>query len=371
LIAHQYRQDYLEQFGERKDLIAQLMLESFQMREKFVLRQQELGEADKLLFDYMELTKDDLIDYFDTDKGGRIYTFPYLEEKMAVTFFNRRVVPAKGFLWHIHTEKEEKPFGVVELIFYIDKVSRNDNDTRFEKVSTVFKEQKSYIYNYDEDVYEQVDVKAKNEKTEEYLERKKAAAFGFAVLGSYDREYISSLVKLGEYVAANKRSLVNSEKVFVFVERYLNFIELANKMLPAKVLFSHISFDEFQEISVFLESLQAKLNSLQADLDKLMKADGIDFVSLNDAEMGTIAKSHYLAFQKKLSGELDVLVPFVSGYEMKDKIVEKEAFFKITDATAVPTLYEVEKRRHFSFENEKKLKYEEEVKRLIAQRSKR
>ena len=380
MIVSEYKIEFLKAHNEDKEMITKLVYDSFD-RQKFNLDNKELEGEDVMLKNYAEITKDDLKDYFVTKKDERIYSFPYLKEESDFEFFGRKVIPAKGFLWHLHTSVEELGFGIIEVTFLIDRVSRNDNDTRFEKVSTVFREQKFYIYNYEDaaGVYEQVDLNADNEKTKEYHDRKRALQYAFALLADYDMQYVERLSTLGAYVVKNKTNVNKSEFIDEFLTECVDFLSYAEDKLFVKVLFSHIDTEEYDELKKKVEELKQSARKYKEELKGLLIQDELESINLTSLDV-----SHDPTFfrYKKLQQVLSSfvgrkLVPFLAGYTVKNiknserkHVTDELGFFKFTETKAFPTLFEIEKRRHFTKENEKKAIYEQEIADLIATKNK-
>lgn len=370
-----YNIDYLKVLSNKE--ISKVMLNSFDIHDYQIINR-DITKEEVQILDSMRLEKDDIKHYFDVDKEKRIYTFPYLKENSDLKFFGHETVPAKGFSWDINAKKHPNPFGIIDVVFRIDKIERNETDTRFSKRKAVFIEKNSYFYDYDNQIYEQVNFKNKTDnKTKEYIERQEAYSYGFARLGGYYREYIKRLNTIGEFVIKMKTNIHSSQDAFKFIDKLNEFLVFTLAFLPTKVLFTHMDYEEYSEVLNYIKKLLAELQSYRESLVKMLSDDNLENVQFTGYDSRSISSKYYSnffsSFQKHV---LDRFVPFVSPYNQKNignkglMITSPAAFFRITNQRAYPTLFELEKRRHFTFDNEKKEDYEREIQLIIKKHNK-
>ncbi|MET3065100.1 hypothetical protein ABXV20_27560 [Bacillus paranthracis] len=220
---------------------------------------------------------DDVKEFFKFDVQNAIYTFPFLDERELMnvpTFKEKRILPPKGFFWVLKTEKEEKMFGIVDVMFTINKVLIKPNDERYEQMNVVFRDEKNFYLDYEKGEYVQVNKKQpSNENTHEYLRRIELKDKCFERLGEENDRYLEILSIASEHLI-DRTTLYTVEGFHTYFQDYLAIYESIKDYLALKMLFNQTDVVNYSRIKTYLEDLNTNVSERINDLSEL-KEQGI------------------------------------------------------------------------------------------------
>lgn len=217
-------------------------------------------EIDKELLIQEEILIDDIKHLFDFKVDESVYYFPYADERKTFnhSFLGYRITPSKSFFWWIEPTVKERMFGLVDVEFSISKVSVKANDERFENVQRVYRETKSFYYDFEQEKYIQVNKKAVNDETNEYRHREQLYS---AVLERLESENLSYLGRLEKYVHYFLKKEPDRVVVFQeFFKYFLQFIHYELGFLEFKLLLGHIDADNYYRLKRFISSLGREID---------------------------------------------------------------------------------------------------------------
>ncbi|HFJ9368788.1 hypothetical protein [Bacillus cereus group sp. BY6-1LC] len=228
---------------------------------------------------------DDVKGFLKFDVPNAIYIFPSLDERELMnvpTFKEKRILPPKGFFWVLKTEKEEKMFGIVDVMFTINKVSIKPNDERYEQMNVVFRDEKNFYFDYEKSEYVQVNKKqASNENTQEYLRRIELKDKCFERLGEENDRYLEILLNASEHLV-DKNTLYTVEGFHTYFQDYLAIYESIKDYLALKILFNQTDVSNYSHIKTYFEDLNANVSERITDFAELKEQGIIGDLREND-----------------------------------------------------------------------------------------
>lgn len=358
-----YKKEKLEEMTDKE--IMDLVVGSYDI-EPFLLKKVDVLEKNSAIKYKEKITKEELLEYFDTKQEVREYSFPFLDETTSLYFFGQSVLPAKGFLWRILAEKTTDCFGLVTVDFFIRQSTRND-DTRFTRDVDKFKEQKIYYYDYENHIYEQVNLESEGEKKDEYLARVEARDYVYERLGPFEEAYLRFLTK--EVPLLIDKNYKNNDTVTAFelLGSCLLFIKDVRNYIPTKKFFGHVESWEYQGLLDRLDWLELQLTKLQFELEDILSRNGDEQVNFVEFTR----ENEYTRYFEKFGVLIREKFLLFFFYEKKNGVVASgEGFWKCEDYKLFPTVFEVERRRHFTVEPNRNSQYLKEVEELCRERMK-
>lgn len=223
------------------DELYQVLNDSFKKKD-FDLRKKNLDQS---ILSKNEIQINDVKEYFDFDVENDIYTFPYIDERelRLHTFEGMEVFPMKKFYWYIDSNMIERFFGLIDIEFTINKISLKRNDERFDDTRSVFKDVKSFYYDYEKEKYIQINKNGDNEFTKEYLKREEKY---YKTLLRIENEMMMYLSRLERYrkIFTSLPSTLNEYKYFYGELKKYAFLE--SKFLALKAFLKHIDINHYR-----------------------------------------------------------------------------------------------------------------------------
>lgn len=220
---------------------------------------------------------EDVKEFIKFDVPNAIYTFPSLDERELMnvaTFKEKKILPPKGFFWVLKTEKEEKMFGIVDVMFTINKVSIKANDERYEQMNVVFRDEKNFYFDYEKKEYVQVNKKQlTNENTQEYLRRIELKDKCFERLGEENDRYLEILLNSSEHLV-DRTTLYTVEGFHTYFQDYLAVYESIKGYLALKILFNQTDVVNYSRIKTYFKDLNTNVSERIGELVEL-KAKGV------------------------------------------------------------------------------------------------
>lgn len=301
--------------------VYRILIDSFELKTKeFDLRKKELDHS---ILNRSVLTIDDVKDYFDFDNENGIYTFPYLDEREIKnnSFLGMEVFPFKEFYWYIDSKVNERFYGLVDVEFSINKITLKRNDERFENIETVFKDVKSFYFDYENKKYIQINKNGKNEFTEEYLRREEQY---FLTLSVIEKEMMDYLIRLEKY----QKIFLQIPGNFKETQRYFNFlqeyIEKEFKFIHLKVLLKKIDLNHYRGLKSFVEGSKGFLEGFKKTI-----------VNLSEEELNLRFSDFPERSQEVQKNNDFILKKVIPMFERRDvqkirkgKILKKQGYFQ-------------------------------------------
>lgn len=313
-----------------------------------------------------EMGIEDVKDFFHFDVENCTYQFPRIEERETIgvpEFMGRKTVPSKNFFWSMKTEKEEKMFGIVDVLFKINKVSVKANEERFEQTQTVFKEATSYYYDYEKNEYVQINRKGKdNPNTQEYLRRVELLEMCFERLEKENDTYLKLLETAALYLTNQKT--VDVVAFIDYFEDYKAHYSILQPFLPLKMLFNHTDSENYGQINAFFKRINQKVDETLLEL-KTMRTNGI----LGDLRDHTMKAYHdqYTLFLD-IKKELQVMFQIRDEIEIQKRGKEPsqtmDGFYKFDKKRMYENLIQIETVRFFKNSPGTKEQREKEIEAL-------
>lgn len=216
-------------------------------------------EVDELL---LELDEIDFAEHLgktiqsDHKKGE--YVFPFADQQKAYkdkTFLGHDILPAKGFFWRFETIKKEYPFGLVDVRFQMLKVQLA-SDMKHWGESRVYKEDKQYYYDYENERFVHVNTKRDSEEKAKWEERKALYLQLRKRLENENQTYLYQLEhaakELGDHL------LFTETNTKILRKKLFTFTQACKKLtvyLPIKTIFNQIDDQHFEHIKKHLHTL--------------------------------------------------------------------------------------------------------------------
>ncbi|KAB2477758.1 hypothetical protein [Bacillus cereus] len=273
-----------------QDLI-QFLLESTARRKPFDLKFEEI---DQDLYFSNAITFKHIQDHFRFDVENREYVYPHGDERELYkgAFMEYKKLPVKGFFWVLNTEKREQPLGFVDLLFTVSKVGIKANDRRFPDSRFVIRDEKKFMYDFEEDMYMQINVKGRNESTQAYNSRQELLA---AVNKRLQAEYDAYLERLNnmatdikKYKATNTRDL---KFYYVAIDEWF---EENIRFLDIAFLYDHVDEDGYAHLKNHVGQKREQIKSMVIELDKIeeiFNGKVVDFVEYKHDE---VLREHFV-----------------------------------------------------------------------------
>lgn len=227
---------------------------------------------DNINDDEYEYEIEDIVAYLKYDNTEKYCVYcPFVDERKK-DIFNKVVFSKKGkkdrfpscrYLNLIEGNIENELCGLAIFKFGYYKVDRKYTDFRFPNKSRVFEQLEHSYFDYENKEFIQVDIKQKkDEKTQEYLNRKKIVKYIKKKLKAIDLDYLESF----DLSVATKRNGDNAKAVAEYLIKKRDFFEEKVKLgMLVKKLFFNITTEECDVIIPYV-------NGMIEEIDATVKA---------------------------------------------------------------------------------------------------
>lgn len=267
-----------------EDLIS-FLLETESRRKSFELKFEEI---DPDLYFNNSITMEHIKHHFILDPENINYVFPRGDERELYKgeFMKHTKLPVKGFFWVLSTEKTEQPLGFVDTVFLASKVGIKSNDRRFPDMRFVIRDEKKFMYDFEEDMYMQINVKSQNENTQAYNSRQELlAVINKKLQAEYDL-YLEKLDKMALDIKKYKGT--NTKDIKFYYATIEQWFEENMKFLDIALLYNHIDEAGYRHLHKHVawqrERIQQMVNKMN-DIEGSLKGESIDFLGHTNNEV--------------------------------------------------------------------------------------
>lgn len=229
-------------------LVLEDAYQSLILMKDFVIFEKPVDE--KLLISG-KIMADDLKEYYEFHPEEHRYGFPYVDQKKDEEEYFLGIYPVMasvGFFWRIDVEKRIRPYGLLDTVLKIKKITRKDSDNRFEQEQVVYKEEKNFIYDYEKDVYIQINPdKRNNPNTMDYMARDTAYETLMIRLIKEDKNYREKLGLLVRRILDDEQFLTmkTQDEIKRIFEGWISDILEVKDLFLLKFLFSHTDQENY------------------------------------------------------------------------------------------------------------------------------
>ncbi|HHB1889150.1 TPA: hypothetical protein ACOQ40_005569 [Bacillus cereus] len=234
--------------------------------------------------DEYEYEIEDIVQYLNYDNTEKYCVYcPHVDERKK-DIFNKVVFSKKGkkdrfpscrYLNLIEGSVENELCGLAIFKFGYYKVERKFTDFRFLNKSKVFEQLEHSYFDYEEKkrCFVQVDIKQKkDEKTQEYLRRKKIVKYIKKRLKAIDLDYLESF----DLSVAIKRNGDTAKGVAEYLIKKRDFFEEKVKLgMLVKKLFFNITTEEYDAIISYVDGMIEEINTTLEALSEREDEDNV------------------------------------------------------------------------------------------------
>lgn len=248
----------------------------------------EFEEIDSDLYFSNEITFNHIQDLFRLDVENRKYVYPRGDERELYQeeFMGHAKLPVKGFFWVLSTEMKEQPLGFVDLLFTVSRVGIKSNDRRFPDSRFVIRDEKKFMYDFEEEMYMQINVKSKHENTQAYNERQGLlTAINKRLQGEYD-SYLERLNEMATDIKKYKGT--NTKDIKFYYVTIEDWFEENMGFLDIALQYDHV--DEgghrylHKHVAQERERMQQMINNIEK-IEESFKGQAIDFLAYKHDEL--------------------------------------------------------------------------------------
>ncbi|MDZ4508467.1 hypothetical protein ORM40_27715 [Bacillus cereus] len=232
--------------------------------------------------DEYEYDIEDIVAYLKYDNVEKYCVYCPCVDERKKDIFNKVVFSKKGkkdrfpscrYLNLIEGNIENELCGLAIFKFGYYKVDRKYTDFRFPNKSRVFEQLEHSYFDYENKEFIQVDIKQKkDEKTQEYLRRKKIVKYIKKRLKAIDLDYLESF----DLSVATKRNGDTAKAIAEYLVKKRDFFEGKVKLgMLVKKLFFNIITEEYNVIISYVNEMIEEINTTLEALSEREDEDNV------------------------------------------------------------------------------------------------
>ncbi|GEN55510.1 hypothetical protein [Halobacillus faecis] len=320
----------------------------------------EHNEIDDVLFAQEEIKLDDLDPYYSGYRPeGTLFVFPKGDSRESelhdYRFLGKKVVPRRNFFWVVKPRITYKNHAIVEVDVVIEKHTVNQNNRMYPSVRAVASSSKIFIYDFDENIYKEVDMKSKEKKhrdrKDELLLRKELNLMLEYRLEVLHSEYVKYLSSAAYYMNSVKKSTFSRIREFkdFFIES-IEKLEHIKSTFLIKYVSDHVDRENYDVLKTYIEE---SLEKCEESFEEIKYID--DDLNVRETEYSELNQElHDVVFHVKRLFE-----------ERKLKSKSNEGFIKITEDRVFYNLSHIEIIRIYSDQHGSDYSWKEDEELLI------